>query len=115
MSRIRKRLLTALQPYRQHVEQVRRYGVLVLMGLGLLLLLEMAYDPSHSHRLKEQALEVERLNALNSNLAEKIVRSKAELNAMRNDENYLVHLARRDLGMVRAGEVIYEFKKENRR
>ena len=85
------------------------------MGLGLLILLEMAYDPSHSDRLKEQELEVERLNALKSILKEQIDRSKAELNAMRSDENYLVHLARRDLGMVRAGEVIYEFKKENRR
>jgi cell division protein FtsB len=113
MSRIKKRLLTALQPYRQHVEQVRRYGVLILMGLGLLILLEMAYDPSHSQRLKEQALEVQRLRALNSNLEEQIARNKAELNAMRNDESYLIHLARRDLGMVRAGEVIYEFKKGN--
>jgi cell division protein FtsB len=80
------------------------------MVIGLLLMLRFAYDPDRTHRLRQQQLQLEHLRALNVELVEEIERSRAELEAIRVDPNFLVHVARRDLGMLRPGEFVYEFE-----
>ena len=110
MSRFGKNLRTALLPYKRHVAQFKRNGFVVLMVVALLFMLRFAYDPDRTHRLRQQQYELEHLLALNVELVEEIERSRAELDALRTDSNFLVHVARRDLGMLMPGEFVYEFQ-----
>lgn len=58
------------------------------------------------HLNKERQEVTQRLNTLkNENL--KLVR---EVDALKNDRRYLESIARRDFGMVRNNEVIYQFQ-----
>ncbi len=104
------RLRTALQPYRQYVLQLKKTGVFVALAIALIASIHFAYDPSRTARVRHQQREVERLHALNAELSESIERKMAQLAAMRNDPNYVVHLARRELGMLKPGEIAYEFQ-----
>ncbi|MBR59425.1 MAG: hypothetical protein CMH54_15605 [Myxococcales bacterium] len=110
MKRTGHRLRTALQPYRQYVAQLKRTGVFLGLGIALISSIHFAYDPSRTARVRHQQQEVERLHALNAELSESIERKMAQLAAMRNDPNYVVHLARRELGMLKPGEIAYEFQ-----
>jgi len=102
-------LKTTLLPYLAYVDVLRRHGVGVLMVLALILMVNLAYDPEHTDRLRAQESELSRLEELNADLIEQHERRAAELKAMKEDPSFVVYLARRDLGMVRPGEIVYEF------
>ncbi len=102
-------------PYRAHLAQLRRYGLVVLMGLALLWMVDSTYDPDHTRRLRSQETELARLEELNRSLVEENSRLISVLDAMKNDSGYVVHLARAQLGMIRPGEIVYEFGPTARR
>ena len=111
MGYLRTGLRTALLPYKQHVDQLKRHSSALLSALGVFLLIGLIYEPTHGDRLHAQETELHRLNALNAELMERNIQLAATVHAMRTDPEMVVHLARKDLGMIRPNEVVYEFSR----
>ena len=111
MGYLRTGLRTALLPYQQHVRHLKRHGLVLLFAFGVFYTVGLIYEPTHGDRLRTQEAELQRLHALNSELMERNIHLTATVNAMRTDPEMVVHLARKDLGMIRPNEIVYEFKK----
>jgi len=84
-------------------------GAIILVGLLSLFgergLMEVFLLRSRSKAIQE---EIRRLRQENSSLAERIKR-------IHEDPYYLEQLARRELGMIREGEILFIFPSEERR
>tara|TARA_B100000579_G_scaffold177479_1_gene144657 strand:+ start:1194 stop:1544 length:351 start_codon:yes stop_codon:yes gene_type:complete len=112
MGYLRTGLRTALLPYRQHVDQLKRHSTMLLSLLAVFFLVGLIYEPTHGDRLHAQESELQRLNALNAELLEHNTRLAATVQAMRSKPEMVIHLARKELGMIRPDELVYEFNRE---
>ena len=112
MGYLRTGLRTALLPYKQHVAQLKRHSTALLGALAIFFLAGILYEPTHGDRLHAQESELQRLNALNAEILERNTRLAATVHAMRTNPEMVVHLARKDLGMIRPDEVVYEFSQD---
>jgi cell division protein FtsB len=61
------------------------------------------------YRLRSELREIERVNR---DLQQENERLKAEINNLRTNKKYIEELARRELGMVKKGEIVYQFDQE---
>ncbi len=79
-------------------------GILVFIILALTVFGERGLINLLSYRQQRQALagEVERLKQENQKLAQ-------ERERLTNDDSYLEQLAREELGMVKPGELVFQF------
>lgn len=91
-------------------QRPRRGLILVLCFLGLLPLLSLSGDRS--------LLELYRMARLKADLAQQIEALKREnalfrqeVDALRRFPSQAEEIARRDLGLVRPGEIVYQFRK----
>ena len=57
-------------------------------------------------RLRKELKEIERAN---TELQRENERLKAEIEHLRTNEKYIEELARRELGLVKKGEIVYQF------
>jgi|GEM_PF-1264843 len=83
----------------------------VLIGLLILTAAFLFYFPSYS-RYRELKIEAEKLEAQLQVMQEQIQALQKEKQLMRNDQNYLESVIRKELGLVEPGEVVYEFEKK---
>ena len=113
MGYLRTGLRTTLLPYKQHVAQLKRHGTALLCAFGVFFLVGLIYEPTHGDRLRTQEAELVRLNALNAELMERNNRLAATVHAMRTDPEIVVELARKDLGMIKPDEIVYELVRED--
>jgi cell division protein FtsB len=60
------------------------------------------------YRLKRELKEIERVNR---ELQQENERLRAEINNLRTNKKYIEELARRELGLVKKGEIVYQFDK----
>jgi len=109
MGYLRTGLRTALLPYKQHVDHLKQHSTGLLCALAVFFLVGLIYEPTHGDRLHAQESELQRLNALNAELLEHSTRLAATVQAMRSDPEMVIHLARKDLRMIRPDEIVYEF------
>jgi cell division protein FtsB len=58
------------------------------------------------YRLRSELREIERANR---DLQQENERLRAEINNLRTNKKYIEELARRELGMVKKGEIVYQF------
>jgi cell division protein FtsB len=58
------------------------------------------------YRLRRELREIERVNM---ELQQENERLKAEINNLRTNKKYIEELARRELGLVKKGEIVYQF------
>ena len=61
------------------------------------------------YRLRSELREIERVNR---DLQQENERLKVEINNLRTNKKYIEELARRELGMVKKGEIVYQFDQE---
>ena len=61
------------------------------------------------YRLRSELREIERVNR---DLQQENERLRAEINNLRTNKKYIEELARRELGMVKKGEIVYQFDQE---
>jgi cell division protein FtsB len=60
------------------------------------------------HRLRLQK-ELERIKETNTHMAEENQKLKEEVRRLQNEKEYIEAIARKELGMVKEGEIIYQF------
>lgn len=60
------------------------------------------------YRLKRELKEIEQVNR---ELQQENERLRAEINNLRTNKKYIEELARRELGLVKKGEIVYQFDK----
>jgi cell division protein FtsB len=58
------------------------------------------------YRLRRELKEIERVN---TELRQENERLRAEIGNLRTNKKYIEELARRDLGLVKKGEIVYQF------
>ncbi len=60
------------------------------------------------YRLRRELKEIERVNM---ELQQENDRLRAEIDNLRTNKKYVEELARRELGLVKKGEIVYQFDK----
>ena len=63
----------------------------------------------HLYHLYQEKKEIEATNAMLRAKRDNLVK---ELKALKSDKRYLERIARQELGLIREGEVVYQFKDE---
>jgi cell division protein FtsB len=82
------------------------FGLLVFAVVALpLRILEEEGLPRY-HKLKAELVRAEHEN---TKLARKLSRLEREIDALRKDPRAVEHIARDELGMVREGEILFQF------
>jgi cell division protein FtsB/cell division protein DivIC len=95
----------------------RRLLLLILIFLLVLGVLTFLGEKGILQLLRLQK-EVARIKEKNSKLEEENQKLKEEVKRLQSDKRYIEEIARKELGMVKEGEIIYRFdtpskKKEN--
>jgi cell division protein FtsL len=80
--------------------------------IGLLVALWLVFSPHHGLiALYRANRELQETMAQNQTLEEENKNLRAELNRLKNDPDYIEKLARKDLGLIKKNEVLYDFSK----
>ncbi len=82
--------------------------VLFLTFILVLAVLIVFGDKGIVHRLRLQK-ELDRIKEANSKMAEENARLKEEARRLKTERKYIEEIARKELGMVKEGEIIYQF------
>jgi len=96
----------------------KRILLFILFLFLILGLLTFSGDKGIFHLLRLQK-ELARIRELNIKMEEENLKLKEEVRRLQHEKRYIEEIARRELGMVKEGEIIYQFdlpddKKENR-
>ena len=89
---------------------MRRRRILVLIIISLLILGSLTFFGDKGvFNLLRLRKEVVRIKEKNLQLEEENQKLKEEVKRLRNDKRYIEEIARKELGMVKEGEIIYRF------
>ncbi len=93
---------------------MKKKRLLLLILLFLLILGGFTFfgEKGIVHLLRLQK-EVARIRERNVKLEEENEKLKEEVRRLRSDKRYIEEIARRELGMVKEGEIIYQFDTPN--
>jgi len=100
---------------------MKKKRLLLLMLISLLVLGSLTFFGEKGiFNLLRFRKEVVRIKERNSQLEEENQKLKEEIKRLQGDKRYIEEIARRELGMVKEGEIIYQFdpsikRKENSR
>jgi len=86
----------------------RKLLFLILSLLVLLGLLTFLGDKGILHLLRLQK-ELARIREANTKIEEENQKLKEEVRRLQSEKRYIEEIARRELGMVKEGEIIYQF------
>jgi cell division protein FtsB len=86
----------------------RRIIVPILLFLSVMIFFTFFGDKGllQVYRLRRELREIERAN---KELQQENERLRAEIDNLMTNKNYIEELARRELGLVKKGEVVYQF------
>ncbi|MFQ5882296.1 MAG: septum formation initiator family protein [Candidatus Methylomirabilales bacterium] len=96
-------------PFEIHVERPRAGLILLLIFLGFLLLLSLLGDRGLP-RLYQMARVKAHLGQQIGALKQKNALLRREIEGMRHHSSRSEEIARRDLGLARPGEIVYQFR-----
>lgn len=88
----------------------RRVLVTILLLVGVMIFFTFFGDKGllQVYRLRREMREIERVNM---ELRQENDKLRAEIGNLRTNKKYIEELARRELGWVKKGEVVYQFDK----
>ena len=86
----------------------RRIFIVVLIALLILGVFTFFGEKGILHLLRLQK-EVARINEKNIKLEEENQKLREEVKRLQSDKRYIEEIARKELGMVKEGEIIYQF------
>ena len=81
----------------------------LLMVMAIMTVPTLVLDEQGLPRYRRLRGEVAELRDSNEELVREISRLKSEIEALRGDPSYVERIARDELGMVRADEVVFQF------
>ncbi len=81
----------------------------LLMVMAIMTVPTLVLDEQGLPRYRRLREEVAELRDANEDLVREIAGLKAEIEALRGDPSYVERIARDELGMVRADEVVFQF------
>jgi len=86
----------------------KRFLVTILLLVSVMIFFTFFGDKGllQVYRLRRELKEIERDN---KELRQENDRLRAEIDNLRTDRKYIEELARRELGLVKKGEIIYQF------
>ncbi len=89
---------------------MRKRRILILIIISLLIFGALTFfgEKGILHLLRLQK-EVTRIKEKNLKLEEENQKLKEEVKRLRSDKRYIEEVARKELGMVKEGEIIYQF------
>ncbi len=87
---------------------------IIWIGVGVLLIFFWIYFPTLS-RYRDLKIEEDRITRELTDLDTKIQALQAERNLLKNDVEYLEKVIRRELGLVKPGEMIYRLVPEEKK
>src|SRR4030043_2171305 len=90
----------------------KRLLLLILISLLILGILTFFGEKGILHLLRLQK-EVARIKGKNMKLEEENQKLKEEGKRLQSDKRYIEEIARKELGMVKEGEIIYQFDSPN--
>jgi len=79
------------------------------MVMAIMTVPTLVLDEQGLPRYRRLRAEVAELRDSNEELVREIAHLKAEIEALRGDPSYVERIARDELGMVRADEVVFQF------
>ncbi|MGB3049466.1 MAG: septum formation initiator family protein [Polyangiales bacterium] len=80
-----------------------------LMVMAVMTVPTLVLDEQGLPRYRHLSAELQELRESNEELVREIATLKAEIDALRSDPSYVEHIARDELGMVRAEEFVFQF------
>ena len=83
--------------------------LLLLVAFFLILFVSAFFGSKGIFRLFRLKKELMRITEANVKIEEENQRLREEIRRLRYEKSYLEEIARKELGMVKAGEMIYEF------
>jgi cell division protein FtsB/cell division protein DivIC len=86
----------------------KRFLLLILISLLILGILTFLGEKGIFHLLRLQK-EAVRIKEKNLKLEEENQKLKEEVKRLQSDKRYIEEIARKELGMVKEGEIIYQF------
>ena len=88
----------------------RRIFIPILLIVSVMIFFTVFGDKGllQVYRLRRELREIERVNR---ELQQENERLRAEINNLRTNKKYIEELARRELGLVKKGEIVYQFDK----
>ena len=86
----------------------KRVLVTILLLVSVLIFFTFFGDKGllQVYRLRRELKEIERVN---TELRQENYRLRAEIDNLRTSKKYIEELARRELGLVKKGEIVYQF------
>jgi cell division protein FtsB len=95
-------------------KRLRKKPSLFLIFFLLLILVFFAFfgDKGILHLLRMEK-ELVRIREVNTKVEEENRKLKEEVTRLRHEKRYIEEIARKELGMVKEGEIIYQFDSEN--
>ena len=87
----------------------KRLLLLILIPLLILGILTFFGEKGILHLFRLQK-EVTRIKEINMKLEEENQKLKEEVKRLQSDKRYIEEIARKELGMVKEGEIIYQFE-----
>jgi len=95
---------------------MRKRRILILMIISLLILGSLTFFGEKGiFNLLRLRKEVVRIKEKNLQLEEENQKLKEEVKRLHNDKRYIEEIARKELGMVKEGEIIYRFDTSSKR
>lgn len=90
--------------------KIRKKPILLLMLVFVLVLLVLVFFGERGilHRLRLQR-ELARIKAANAKVEEENRKLKEEVRRLQTEKKYIEEIARKELGMVKEGEIVYQF------
>src|SRR4030066_694741 len=92
----------------------KRFLLLILASFLILGILTFFGEKGILHLLRLQK-EVARIKGKNMKLEEENQKLKEEVKRLQSDKRYIEEIARKELGMVKEGEIIYRFDPSSKR
>jgi cell division protein FtsL len=86
----------------------KRFLLLILISLLILGILTFFGEKGILHLFRLQK-EVVRIKEKNAKLEEENQKLREEVKRLQSDKRYIEEIARKELGMVKEGEIIYQF------
>jgi len=96
--------------------EMKKKRLLLLMLISLLILGSLTFFGEKGiFNLLRLRKEVVRIKEKNSQLEGENQRLKEEIKRLQSDKRYIEEIARKELGMVKEGEIIYQFDTSSKR
>ncbi len=86
--------------------------IVVLIFIAFAWMLIIIFGEKGFFSLHRMGLELREMKEVNERIREENKRLIRELYLLKNNKKYIEEIARKELGLIREGEIVYQFKEE---